>query len=67
MNWREADRTKLTDQTKRAIIVIEALPPTSTITLNQATGELTGLLENVSSGLIKQVVLSQNKSQLAIE
>ena len=26
-NWREADRTKLTETTKRAVLVIEALPP----------------------------------------
>lgn len=28
-NWREADRTKLTEETTRAVLVIEALPPTT--------------------------------------
>lgn len=42
-NWREADRTKLTGQTKRAVIVIESLNPDDP--LGEAVSELASLIE----------------------
>lgn len=39
-NWREADRTKLTPATTRAILVIEALPPRTRDDLRAACDEL---------------------------
>lgn len=39
-NWREADRTKLTETTTDAFLCIEALPPTSESTLRAACDEL---------------------------
>jgi DNA/RNA-binding domain of Phe-tRNA-synthetase-like protein len=39
-NWREADRTKLTPATTRAILVIEALPPRTRDNLRAACDEL---------------------------
>jgi len=35
-NWREADRTKLTEETTRAVLVIEAIPPVTREELNLA-------------------------------
>ena len=39
-NWKEADRTKLTAATRHAVLVVEALPPTSRGELEQALAEL---------------------------
>jgi DNA/RNA-binding domain of Phe-tRNA-synthetase-like protein len=39
-NWREADRTKLTETTTDAFLCIEALPPTTEPTLRMACDEL---------------------------
>ena len=39
-NWREADRTKLTEATTDAVLVIEALPPISRAALDAALNEL---------------------------
>lgn len=44
-NWREADRTKLTNDTRRAVLVIEALPPRSGNDLQQACYDLAELVE----------------------
>ena len=43
-NWREADRTKLTEQTTDAVLVIEALPPTDEAALRAACDELADLI-----------------------
>jgi DNA/RNA-binding domain of Phe-tRNA-synthetase-like protein len=44
-NWREADRTKLTSDTRRAVLVIEALPPRTADDLQQACYDLAELVE----------------------
>lgn len=43
-NWREADRTKLSEDTSRAVLVIEALPPRSLDDLRAACDELAVLV-----------------------
>jgi len=43
-NWREADRTKLTVDTSRAVLVIEALPPRSLDDVRAACDELAALV-----------------------
>ena len=49
-NWREAERTKLTAATTRAVLVIEALPPRSTDDLQAACGELAGFVSRILGG-----------------
>ena len=43
-NWRESDRTKLTDATTDAVLVIEALPPSTQVDLQAACDELAALV-----------------------
>jgi DNA/RNA-binding domain of Phe-tRNA-synthetase-like protein len=43
-NWREADRTKLTEATTDAVLVIEALPPSTSADLDSACRELADLV-----------------------
>lgn len=45
LNWREADRTKITSETTNAIVVIEGFPPVDHATVEQALGELSDLLQ----------------------
>lgn len=49
-NWREADRTKLTEQTKNAIIVVEGLSPVSKAGVEVATQELVDLVKQYCGG-----------------
>ncbi len=58
-NWREADRTKLTQETKNAVIVIECLPPATQEELRLAIGEMKSLIEKYCNATIKKEILSQ--------
>lgn len=44
-NWREAERTKLTETTRRAVLVVEALPPRTSADLQLACSDLAALVE----------------------
>ncbi len=56
-NWKEADRTKLTEDTVNAVLVIEALPPTSRSELDAAANELGQEIERHCGGTIKTTIL----------
>ncbi|MFC1655419.1 B3/4 domain-containing protein [Patescibacteria group bacterium] len=58
-NWREADRTKLTDQTKNAVIVFEALPPSSREELEKALNEMKELVLKYCGGEAEISILTQ--------
>ncbi len=49
-NWREAERTKLTEATTDAFLCIEALPPTDEAALRVACDELAALMTDHLSG-----------------
>jgi DNA/RNA-binding domain of Phe-tRNA-synthetase-like protein len=56
-NWKEADRTKFTEDTVNAVLVIEALPPTSRSELEAAASELGQKIEHFCGGTIKTTIL----------
>ena len=56
-NWREADRTKLTAATSRAVLVIEALPPRDETELRVACDELAGLVSQHLGGTCRVALL----------
>ena len=61
-NWREADRTKLTERTTDAVLVIEALPPTDEASLRAACDELAGLVRRHLGGISAVSVLGPLRS-----
>lgn len=61
MNWREGERTKLTEHTKNAVLVIEALPPVSCGELESALSELKELVLEYCGGETGQEVISVNE------
>lgn len=63
-NWREADRTKLTEETKNAILVIEGLPPVTKEEVEIATKELQELVQKTCGGSITQAILDKNKPEI---
>ncbi|MFN8590005.1 MAG: phenylalanine--tRNA ligase beta subunit-related protein [Thermomicrobiales bacterium] len=63
-NWREAERTKLTPETTRAVLVIEALPPRTTAEVQSACEDLAAL---VSAHLAAQCRVSLLGRQSAWE
>lgn len=64
-NWREADRTKLTEETKNAVIVIEALPPIARDVLEKAVIEFKNLAQKYCGGTSESFLLDKNKEIVA--
>ena len=49
-NWKEADRTKLTEQTTDGFLVIEGLPPVGRALVESALAELAALVQRHCGG-----------------
>jgi DNA/RNA-binding domain of Phe-tRNA-synthetase-like protein len=62
-NWKEADRTKLTEATRRAVLVIEGLPPVGRALVEQATGELAELIRTHCGGHVAVAIIDREQRQ----
>jgi DNA/RNA-binding domain of Phe-tRNA-synthetase-like protein len=51
-NWKQADRTKFTDQTSNGFLVIEGLPPVDRQLVEHAIDELSTLMQTYCGGQI---------------
>jgi len=56
-NWREADRTKFTEETKNCFLVIEGLPPVAKEEIETASKELSGLVQEHCGGEVSYIIL----------
>jgi DNA/RNA-binding domain of Phe-tRNA-synthetase-like protein len=59
-NWREAERTKLTEATTDAFLCIESVPPISDAALRAACGELASLVETHLGGSATQYIVMKD-------
>jgi len=66
-NWREAERTKLTEDTRAAVLVAEAMPPATEKELQIALNELKLFLEEKMAGQVKLAILGRNNPELEID
>ncbi len=57
-NWREADRTKLTPETRNCILVLEGLPPVTAAEIQRAAGELASLVKENCGGTYDTFLLN---------
>ncbi|MAF34583.1 hypothetical protein CMO91_01930 [Candidatus Woesearchaeota archaeon] len=57
-NWRECDKTKMTEATKNAVLVVEGLPPFSKDDIQAISDELAELVTKYCGGESKVEVLS---------
>jgi DNA/RNA-binding domain of Phe-tRNA-synthetase-like protein len=65
-NWREADRTKLTENTKNAILVVESVPPGTEDEISAAIEELSELVKKFCGGETKTFILNENNNEVEI-
>lgn len=65
-NWKEADRTKLTDETVRAVLILEALPPVSRVELTAAMDELKELVSAHTGARVRAHVLDKETTSVGI-
>ena len=65
-NWKEADRTKLTESTRTAVLVLEALPPMTEYELRAAMGALSERVREHTAASVEQAVLAQNHRAISL-
>lgn len=65
-NWREAERTKLTDATRDAFLCLEALPSAGRERLEAACEELTGLVRDLLGGETTVILLDAESRSAAL-
>ena len=66
-NWKEADRTKLTEQTTNAILVLEGLPPISKEYIEMASNALATLIEEYCGGIATVALIDQNNPEIMLK
>lgn len=59
-NWKEADRTKFTEVTTNAVIVIEGLPPVFRIQIENILKELSALIAEYCGGNISTTIIDKD-------
>jgi lysyl-tRNA synthetase class 2 len=65
-NWREADRTKLTEETKNAVLVIEGISPLSRVEVEAAVAELRDLVQKYCGGTVENFIIDQNNPEIEL-
>ena len=65
-NWREADRTKLTEETKNCVLVIEGLPPVTKKDVEAAIKELKDMVQKHCGGKIDYAILDKSKTEVVL-
>ncbi len=63
-NWKEANRTKLTEETQNIVLVIESLPPSNLDDLQSAATDLAGLVEKHCGGTIRTHIIDDTHRQI---
>lgn len=66
-NWKEAERTKLTEQTTNAFMVLEALPPIGKTELETALNELASLVKTYCNGISTIAILDKDNLETRIK
>lgn len=65
-NWKEADRTKLTPATRRAILVVEGLPPVGRNAVDGAVQELAGLIRTHCGGEVRTELIDRDRPGISL-
>jgi len=65
-NWRECDKTKMTEETKDVILVVEALPPVTKEELDEIEEELNQLITKYCGGEIRTDILDDGKREIEV-
>ncbi|MFH1448508.1 MAG: phenylalanine--tRNA ligase beta subunit-related protein [Candidatus Micrarchaeota archaeon] len=63
-NWRECDKSKMTEETKNVALVVEGLPPVTKEEVETIINELSGLVQTFCGGEIKMSILNSSVSEV---
>jgi len=66
-NWRECDKTKMTEETKDVVLVVEALPPVTREELEEVEEDLSRLITEYCGGEIRtDILLDEGKRETEV-
>lgn len=65
-NWRECDKTKMTEDTKEVVLVVEGLPPVTQEEMSVILEEFKQLIEEYCGGKIRTAVLDEARFEVEI-
>ena len=65
-NWRECNKTKMTEETKDVILVIEAIHPVTRGELEEVEEDLSQLISEYCGGEIRKDILDEGKRETDI-
>ena len=65
-NWKEADRTKFTEDTQHGFIVIERLPPVDPAIVNRAIDELAEMIQTHCGGTVVPATLNASNPETTL-
>ncbi len=65
-NWKEADRTKLTEQTRNALLVVEGLPPATREDVSAAVEELARRVRERCGATVVTAILDRERPEAEI-
>jgi DNA/RNA-binding domain of Phe-tRNA-synthetase-like protein len=66
-NWKEADRTKLTEATTAGFLVVEALPPVGRSEIEAALADLAAMVTTYCGGSIRRTLLDSANPSVSLE
>ena len=66
-NWRECDKSKMTENTKNAALVIEGLPPTTKEEVEAITQELAELIQKYCEAETTTIILNKENPEVELE
>ena len=65
-NWKEADRTKFTEETKNGILIIEGLPPVDRNLIQKVIEELSSLVQAHCGGTVRTEIVSASNPEIVL-
>lgn len=65
-NWKEADRTKLTAETRNAVLVLEGLPPLHRDLVERAAEDLAERIRDHCGGEVRVAVLDRERREVGL-
>jgi DNA/RNA-binding domain of Phe-tRNA-synthetase-like protein len=65
-NWKEAERTKFSEDTVNGFLVMEALPPVDAAVVHRAIDELSQLVEKYCGGSVQTAHIDSNNSAVTL-
>lgn len=66
-NWRECDKTKMTEETRDVVLVVEGLLPVTREEINAIIDDFSQMVDKYCGGDIKTAVLNEANSEIEIQ